>query len=79
MEVNEDGLMKWTTKNEQGKIPYIIEHNITKEKYKFVYEYFLEWFDNIDSKIIKELIEDEIMCKKSLFFENMHLKFIIDQ
>ena len=25
MEVNEDGLMKWTTKNEQGKIPYIIE------------------------------------------------------
>jgi len=25
MEVNEDGLLKWTTKNEQGKIPYVIE------------------------------------------------------
>ena len=58
-------------------IPYTIEHTITKEKYKFSYEYFVDWIDNIESQILKKLLDDEIMCKGALFFENMHMRCII--
>ena len=58
-------------------IPYTIEHSITKEKYKFSYEYFIDWFDNIDTHVLKELFDNEIMCKSALFYENMHMRCII--
>jgi hypothetical protein len=63
----------------RSEIPYTIEHSITKEKYKFVYKYFLDWFDNIDEKIVKELLEDEIICKSALCYENMHMRCLLSE
>lgn len=61
----------------KSQIPYTIVHSTTKEKYKFVYEIFLDWFDNIDEKIINELLNDETVCKSALYFGNMHFRCIV--
>ncbi len=63
----------------RAQIPYTIEHSIKKEKYYFSYDHFLEWFDNIDKKILEELLEDEIVCKSALYFGNMHISCMIKE
>ncbi len=62
----------------RAHIPYMIEHSITKEKYVFSYEHFLDWFDNIDAKILEELKTDEITIKSALYFGNFYLDCILD-
>ncbi len=61
------------------RIPYTIEHSIKKEKYTFSYDYFLDWFDNIDEKILEELMTDEIVCKSALYFGNMHISCMVKE